>query len=323
LARASRKRSFTILLSLVSFLLSTFVLAPMKKKSKRKSRGVVVHVGQFEFLKINTGKREWRDAYHWILSLSWPQFAALISAAYLALNAVFAFFYEIAGNSIAEMPPGSFSAAFFFSVQTLATVGYGHMYPTTLYGNILTTVEIMVGMFGLAVMTGLIFVRFSRPTARIEFTRNVVIAPFDGRPTLMLRVANLRHYSMAEAEFRLMFMRDEQVMEGETIRRFYSLKLHFDRLITFPVALTLRHTIDKQSPLHGMTAESLEATDSRLVASVVGIETVIQAAVQSQKDYSWRDVRFGERFVEIYTETGEGRLTVDYGRLHETEPAPL
>ena len=139
----------------------------------------------------------------------------------------------------------------------------------------------------------------------------------------MLRVANLRHYSMAEAQFRIMFMRDEQVSEGETFRRFYSLKLHFDRLITFPVALTLRHTIDEKSPLHGMTAASLEATDSRLVASVVGIETVIQAAVQSQKDYSWRDVRFGERFVEIYTETGEGRLTVDYGRLHETEPVAL
>jgi inward rectifier potassium channel len=290
---------------------------------KKKSPGVVVHVGQFEFLKINTGKREWRDAYHWILSLSWPQFAGLISSAYLALNVLFACLYEGASNSIAEMPPGSFSAAFFFSVQTLATVGYGHMYPTTLYGNILTTVEIMVGMFGLAVMTGLIFVRFSRPSARIEFTRHVVIASFNGRPTLMLRVANLRHHSMAEAEFKVMFMRDEEIKEGGTFRRFYSLKLHFDRLITFPVALTLMHTIDEQSPLHGMTPESLQATDARLVASVVGIETVIQAAVQSKKDYSWRDFRFGERFVEIYTETGEGRLTVDYGRLHETEPAPL
>ena len=290
---------------------------------KKKSKGVVVHAGQSEFLKINTGKREWRDAYHWILSLSWPQFAALIAGAYFSLNLVFALLYSIGGNCIAEMPPGSFPAAFFFSVQTLATVGYGHMYPATLYGNILATVEIMVGMFGLAVMTGLIFIRFSRPTARIEFTRNVVIAPFDGRPTLMLRVANLRHHSMAEAEFRLMFMRDEQVSEGEIFRRFYSLKLQFDRLITFPVALTLRHTIDEQSPLHGMTVEALQAADARLAASVVGIETVIQAAVQSQKDYTWRDIRFGERFVEIYTETGEGRLTVDYGRLHETEPAAL
>jgi inward rectifier potassium channel len=290
---------------------------------KKKSQGVVVHVGEYEFLKINSGKREWRDAYHWILSLSWPQFAGLLSGAYLALNVFFAVLYEFAGDSIAEMPPGSFSAAFFFSVQTLATVGYGHMYPTTLYGNILTTVEIMVGMFGLAVMTGLIFVRFSRPSARIEFTRNLVIAPFNGQPTLMLRVANLRHHSMAEVEFKVMFMRNEQIKEGDEFRRFYPLKLHFDWLITFPVALTLLHTIDEQSPLYGMTAASLEATNARLVASVVGIETVIQAAVQCQKDYSWRDIRFGERFVEIYTETGEGRLTVDYGRLHETEPAPL
>ena len=290
---------------------------------KKKSKGVVVHVGQFEFLKVNTGKREWRDSYHWILTLSWPQFAALITGAYLTINVFFAVLYALGGNCIAEMPAGSFPAAFFFSVQTMATVGYGHEYPATLYGDIVTTIEIMVGMFSLAVSTGLIFVRFSRPTARIEFTDKVVIAPFDGKPTLMLRVANLRHYSMAEAEFKIMFMRDEQVAEGDVVRRFYSLQLHFDRIITFPVALTLRHTIDKESPLHGMTAESLQESDARLVASVVGIETVIQAAVQSQKDYSWRDVVFGERFVEIYTETGEGRLTVDYGRLHDTEPAPL
>ncbi len=290
---------------------------------KKKSNPVSVRVGQFEFLKLNAGKQEWRDAYHWILSLSWPRFAALISCVYLAINVIFAILYSIGGNCIAEMPPGSLSAAFFFSVQTLATVGYGHMYPATLYGHVLTTVEIMAGMFWLAVITGLIFVRFSRPSARIEFTRNIVIAPFDGQPTLMLRVANLRHHSMVEAEFKIMFMRDEQIREGDTFCRFYNLKLQFDHLITFPVALTLRHTIDEQSPLHGITADTLQVTDARFVASVVCIETVIPAAVQAQQDYSWRDVRFNERFVEIYTETGEGRLTVDYGRLHETEPVSV
>jgi len=166
----------------------------------------------------------------------------------------------------------------------------------------------------------LIFVRFSRPTARILFSKSIVITPFDGRPALMLRVANMRHHSMVEAEFRIMFLRDEPIAEGGTFRRFYSLKLDFDRLIVFPAALTLRHFIDEQSPLYGATPESLEAGDARLIASVVCVETVIPAAVQSQQDYSWRDVRFGERFVEIYTELGDGKLTVDYGRIHDTEP---
>ena len=116
-----------------------------------------------------------------------------------------------------------------------------------------------------------------------------------------------------------MFSRDEQLLEGGDFRHFYVLKLHFDRLTVFPAALTLRHTIDESSPLFGATAESLESARVLFIVSVVGIDPVIAAAVQTQKDYSWRDVRFGERFVEMYTEHGGGRLTVDYGRLHETE----
>src|SRR5438046_5822124 len=112
------------------------------------------------------------------------------------------------------MTPGSYFEAFFFSVQTLATVGYGHWYPQNLYGHVVTTLEIISGMFGLAVMTGLIFVRFSRPTARILFSKSIVIAPFNGRPALMLRIANLRHHSLVEAEFRSMLTRDERMLEG-------------------------------------------------------------------------------------------------------------
>lgn len=289
---------------------------------KRTSRPISIRVGQLEFLKVNAQKQEWRDIYHWILALSWSRFAFLILGVYLTINLLFAALYALGGPCIAEMVPGSFLGAFFFSAETLATVGYGHMYPQTVYGHAVATVEIMVGMFWLAVITGLIFVRFSRPTARILFSDSIVIAPFDGQPTLMLRVANLRHHSMVEAEFRLMMHRDERVQEGEVVRRFYSLKLHFDRLIMFPAALTLRHTIDEQSPLHGITPELLEAADTRLMASVVCVETVIPAAVQSQQGYSWRDVRYGERFVEIYTELGTNRLSVDYGRIHETEPVP-
>jgi inward rectifier potassium channel len=272
-----------------------------------------------EFVKINIAKFDLRDTYHLILTLTWSRFAALVLAIYILINLVFAGLYLLGGKCIAELPRGSFSEAFFFSVETLATVGYGHMYPDTFYGRCVTTVEIVVGMFGMAVITGLIFLRFSRPTARILFSKCAVISPFDGVPTLMLRVANLRHIAMAEAEFRVMLFRDERIQEEESTRRFYPLKLQFDRMIAFPVALTLRHVIDESSPLYGMTSEDLKRSDTRLMASIVCIDTVIPAPVQSATDYSYDDIRWNRRFVEIYTETPEGRLTVDYGRIHDTE----
>ena len=284
------------------------------------SKPVSVRAGQIEFVKINTERFDWRDAYQWLLGLSWPQFALFVAAIYIVLNLIFATFYVLGGNSIAGMIPGSFLESFFFSVQTLATVGYGHMYPQTLYGHVVTTIEIMSGVFLLAVMTGLIFVRFSRPTARILFSKSVVIAPLNGRLTLMLRIANLRQHSMVQAEFRIMFHRDEPLLEGGDFRYFYNLKLQFDRLAEFPAALTLRHVIDEQSPLYGATPQTLESGRAMLVASVVGIDPVIPAAVQTQQDYTWREIQFDQRFVEIYTQTGDGKLTVDYGRLHDTEP---
>ena len=278
--------------------------------------------GQVEFVKVNTDAWRWRDVYRWLLALRWPQFAALVGALYIALNLLFATLYAVDAKSIAGTTGGQwFYDCFFFSVQTLATVGYGHMYPQTLYGHIITTIEIMSGLFLLAVMAGLIFVRFSRPIARVAFSKSIVIAPLNGKPTLMVRVGNENHHSMVEAEFRIMFSRDEPLIEGGDFRYFYNLKLHFDRLTVFPAALTLRHVIDETSPLYQATPELLESGRALFFVSVVGVDPVIAAAVQTQQDYTWRDVRFGERFVEIYAQSGKGQLTVDYGRLHDTEAA--
>ena len=289
----------------------------------RNSREVSIRSGQVEFVKVGTDAWRWRDVYRWLLGLRWPQFAAFVGALYVGLNLSFAALYSLGPNSIAGTGAHWFLDCFFFSVQTLATVGYGHMYPQTLYGHVISTIEIMTGVFLLAVMTGLIFVRFSRPIARVAFSNSIVIAPLNGKTTLMVRIGNENQHSMVEAEFRIMYSRDQQLVEGGDFRYFYDLKLHFDRLTVFPAALTLRHEIDEQSPLYGATLESLRAERALLFVSVVGIDPVIAAAVQTQKDYSWRDIRFGHRFVEIYTEHGGGRLTVDYGRLHHTEPVDL
>jgi inward rectifier potassium channel len=289
---------------------------------RRKPTHVSIRSGQVEFVKVGTDAWRWRDVYRWLLGLRWPQFATFVASLYVGLNLFFAALYSFQQNSIAGSTGGHrFFDYFFFSVQTLATVGYGHMYPQTLYGHIISTIEIMTGIFLLAAMTGLIFVRFSRPIARVVFSNSMVIAPLNGKPTLMVRIGNENQHSMVEAEFRIMFSRDEPLVEGGDFRYFYVLKLHFDRLTVFPAALTLRHTIDDNSPLFGATAESLEDCRALFIVSVVGIDPVLAASVQTQKDYSWRDIKFGHRFVEIYTEHGGGRLTVDYGRLHDTQPA--
>jgi inward rectifier potassium channel len=293
----------------------------MKKKlTRRRHNQISVHSGQVEFVKVNVGKWQSRDVYQWLLGMRWPQFATLVAALYILLNLVFATLYSLDHQSIAGSTGGSwFFDCFFFSVQTLATVGYGHMYPQTLYGHVVSTIEIMSGIFLLAVVTGLIFVRFSRPVARIAFSRCLVIGLLNGQPTLMVRVGNQHQHSIVDTEFRIMFMRDEPLIEGGDFRYFYTLKLQFDKLIIFPAALTLRHVIDETSPLYGATLESLQNSRSLFAVSVSGIDPVIAAPVQAQQDYSWRDVRFGERFVDIYTESGRGKLTVDYGRLHDTE----
>src|SRR3954468_22297007 len=289
----------------------------------RPHRPIATRAGRTEFLKINAAVSGWRDSYHWVLSLTWPRFALFLATSYVIINLLFGALYFARPGCIADLEPGSFPLAFFFSVETLATVGYGHNYPATVYGHIVVTIEIFLGMIWIAVITGLIFVRFARPTARIVFSNCLLIAPHDGRPSLMFRVANLRHTSMAEAEFRIIYSRDERVLEGEEIRRFYYLKLYPDRMISFPAALTIRHTIDEQSPLFGVTPERLEKEDAFFIASTVSLELVMAASVQSAQDYAWEDIRFGERFVDVYTYMDDGRLTVDYGRLHETEPVPL
>jgi inward rectifier potassium channel len=292
---------------------------------RRTRRHIRVRYGQYEFVKLNVQKFDFRDTYHLILTLSWPAFAGLVFGVYLLVNLAFAALYLLKAHAIAEMPPRSFSDAFFFSVETLATVGYGHMYPDTFYGHMVAMLEIIVGMFGLAVITGLIFVRFSRPTARIQFSKGMVVAPFDGVPNLMIRVANLRHQAMVEPEFRMILLRNVMTAEGEEVRRFLSLKLEFDHLIAFPAVMTVRHRVDEESPLFGMTPEDFQQQEVRIMASIVGVDTVIVAPVQSSGHYHHKEIQWNRRFVEIYDRSVEGEWTVDYARIDETEeiaPAP-
>lgn len=153
----------------------------------------------------------------------------------------------------------------------------------------------------------------------MHFSKVAVIAPFDGVPNLMIRVANLRHQAMVEPEFRMILLRNTITAEGDEVRRFRSLKLEFDRLIAFPAVLTVRHRIDEESPLFGMTPKDFKQQDIRIVASIVGVDTVIVAPVQNFGDYNCDQIEWNRRFVEIYDQNEDGEWTVDYARIDEIE----
>ena len=280
----------------------------------------VTSAGLYKFHKLNADSWEWRDAYHWLLTLRWPAFSACVFGLYLGINLLFSLCYHLRPDCIAGMESNSWADSFFFSVETLATVGYGHMYPATLFGHVVATLEIIVGMFGMAIVTGLIFIRFSRPVAKIVFSKTLVLSPFDGRPALMFRVANMRQQTMAEAEFRIILMRNQASREGEVLRRFLPLQLQFDRLILFPAVITIRHIVDEHSPLHGLTMADLERDEFHFTASVVCIDTVIPAPVQSYHAYTWKDIRPDQKFVEVYKDLEHNAMTVDYSLIHDTEP---
>lgn len=266
-------------------------------------------------------ERPWfKDLYHFALRVPWWRFLLGVVVLYLAANAVFALLYMLPGNAIGNAPPGSFAAAFFFSVQTMATVGYGQMFPATLYANIIVTVETAVGLLFLAVVTGLVFARFSRPTARILFSRVAVIAPYNGIPTLTLRLANQRRNQILQAEVGLALLRDERTQEGEIIRRFYDLELARHRTPVFALTFTVMHRIDEESPLYGATAASLQARNAELVLTATGIDETLLQPVHARTSYLPQEILWDHRFADLFGWTEDGRRVIDYRRFHDTVP---
>ena len=239
---------------------------------------------------------------------------------YVLINTFFAIAYLIGGDCIENATAGSFGDAFFFSVQTLASIGYGSMYPTTAYADILVTTEALVGTVGIALMTGLAFTKFSQPTARVEFSKVATISNHNGTPTLMLRAANQRRNQIIKAEIRMYLMRDEISAEGEYMRRLYLLKPIRDQTPRFTLSWTIMHEIDESSPLWGTSAESLAQTKTMLIVSLSGIDETVAQPIHAPYSYAANDILWGHRFVEIFHQSPEGHHFIDFDHFHSTEP---
>jgi inward rectifier potassium channel len=285
----------------------------------KRRRSQIVRVGTREMESHGAPGGFWTDLYHRSMTVHWPAFFGSAALIFIALNTVFGFLFWLGNEPIANVSPELPLplSLFYFSIETLATVGYGDMHPQTNYGHVVATVEIFTGMSFLAVMTGLIFARFSRPRARFVFADYPVVTTHQGQPTLMMRIANARNNTISQATARLWLFRLEYTAEGHQFRRFHELKLERQEHPMFMLSWTLIHRIDENSALFGMTAEELDKTDAALALNVSGIDDSSAQHLHARKLYYHTDIRWRHRYHDITSISPQGRLLIDYGKFHD------
>jgi inward rectifier potassium channel len=260
-----------------------------------------------------------RDFYHALLQMPWPGTFAVISGLYLLANTAFAVGFYFTGG-VAHVEPGSFVDDFFFSVQTMGTIGYGAMYPESLAAHTLVVAESIVGLLITALSTGLVFAKFSLSRGRVQFTRNAVISLMNGIPTLMFRLGNERGNQIVNAEFRVVLVRTERTHEGMTFYRAYDLPLMRDRALSLSRSWNAVHVIGPDSPLHGHSPESLASQEVEVQIMVLGIDDITMQSVHASHRYFARNILWGARLVDILSEDQDGDMVLDLRRFHDTEP---
>ena len=260
--------------------------------------------------------------YHLLLTTTWTRFMAIVAGSYVLLNGAFAVAYLLCGpGALAGGAGTGFARAFFFSVETFSTIGYGNVVPVGMAANLVVTVEALAGLLWLALATGLLFARFSRPTARVLFSRTAVIAPYHGITAFEFRIANARSSQLLEVEATVMFARMEE-HNGRLMRRFHPLALERDSVVFFPLSWTVVHPIDETSPLRGLTRDDLRRWDGEFLVLLAGVDETFAQRVHARSSYKWDEVVWGAKFSDIlHHPTGDEPMTIDVGRLHSIEPA--
>lgn len=261
--------------------------------------------------------------YHGLLSMPAPAFVALVVAVYLILNMVFASAYLLCGPDALRgvSAPGSFWQAFFFSVHTFATIGYGNVVPVGLAANLVVTLESIVGLLCFALATGLVYARFARPTAHIIYSEKAVVAPYRGITAFEFRIINGRRNQLINLEASITFTRLED-KKGTMQRQYYRLPLERQGVTFFPLAWTIVHPIDESSPLFGWDQKALLQSRAEFLILLAGTDEVFAQVVHSRSSYSAEEVLWGFKFTKLFQD-GDGALTIDMKKFHAVEPATL
>jgi inward rectifier potassium channel len=279
-----------------------------------------VRLGPYELEKRGVARFDLSDPYHVAIALTWPQFLAAALVLYGLVNIAFAALFWLVPGSVGNARPDSFADFLFFSIETLATVGYGNMHPANLYGHVIASIEVVCGLAFTAILTGLTFVRFSRPRAKFVFAANPVVAMRSGVPTLMVRVGNGRPVPLAQASATLNVLLSETTADGRPFRRAHELRLERTHIPVFPLTWTLMHTLDARSPLHGCDAARAIEADARVFVTLEARDPTLATMVHDIRGYAPGDIRFGVRYADAITTAEDGTAVADLTRIGALEP---
>lgn len=261
-----------------------------------------------------------KDAYHFLRTTTWTRLLLLMAAFWIAINLLFAAILYVGGAEIMNAAPGSFLDRFWFSVQTMATIGYGYMAPMDTLAHTIVTIESFIGILITATATGLFFSKFSKPNAKVLFSNVAIIADHEGERMLMIRMANGRATAIVEANAKLTMTRDETLSNGRRFRRVYDLELRRNTSPVFALSWTIFHPIDARSPLCGVTPEALRDCLASLIVTFTGIDDSLATPVHTRRAYDFGDLRFDEEFVDILIDLPDGGRYMDFRMFHETRP---
>ena len=296
--------------------------------SNTRGRRLLNPDGSFNVVREGLPWSQAGSVYHDALTTTWPKFLAWTAVVYLGINFFFAACFlalgpnVLAGSGVSALG-GRFWQAFFFSVQTFATIGYGSIVANGVAGNMVVTIEALIGLLAQALITGLLFARFARPTMSLKFSAIAVIAPFNGARAFMFRVANKRRNELIEMEAQVSFSILDEGIAGLG-RRYHQLTLERRTVNFFPLAWTLVHPITPASPLWGLTERELDEREAEVMVLMQGTDDTFATRVSTRRSYRSEDIVWGAKFASVFNEArADGRVAMDLMKLDVYDMADL
>lgn len=290
---------------------------------KYKTKRIVNPDGSFNIIRKGAFIK-WKDAYKYLLDKSWGNFFGVLFLFYILLNLLFTILYWMCGfDNISGINPDNgpeFMQAFYFSVQTFTTVGYGVMAPSGMATQIVSSIEAFVGFLSFSLATGLLYGRFSKPNAKILFSQSALITPYKGGiNSLQVKIVNARDNVLLDIEAKIILVFDESKKAGGVMKKYFQLPLEIKKLSLLPLSWTIVHPIDSESPIFDMSKEELQDMNPEIIVLIQGFDEVFSQNVNTKKSYIADEWLWNKKFTKIFSSSSDGNIVLDLAKIDDLE----